>query len=339
MSASTRITFEAGPTHSGIEEALNLVRVAEKADADAIKFQYLDADRLVADREKRIDFKVWENGSLVHRVDSLHRILKRRELAREDWVNLHQAAKDAGLDFYCTASYADEFEWLMYGLEVDGVKVASADIDNLPLLHWLHHNTPERVEIQIDTGSANIWEVDRAVDILGDPLVHHVPSGYPAHLPSIHLRVISTLKMMYPELEIGFSDHSPGWEMDIAAVTLGADLVEKTITFDRRRQEIEHCFSLEPEEAKEFVQKIRELEVALGSTRRTIPSLVLDSRKGFRRSVYLTKPLKEGEEIRAEHLELRRPGYNGVPPEALHIVKGRTAKRPLAVGPLRWSDV
>jgi N,N'-diacetyllegionaminate synthase len=331
---SCRVVFEAGPTHSGLEEALKLVAAAK--DADAIKFQLIDADRLVADREKLIGFKVWENGNMVDRAESLHAILKRRELSEDDWLELRYAAKDAGLDFYCTATYEDEFDFLMDDMNVDAVKVASADIDNLPLLRYLAGSD---TEVHIDTGSANIWEVDRAVEILREPVIHHVPSGYPAHLPSIHLNVIKTLKLMYPEHLIGFSDHSPGWDMDIAAVALGAGLVEKTITLDRKRQEIEHCFSLEPDDAKGFVKRIRDLEIALGSTRRTIPHMELASRKGYRRSVYLTRTIPAGHVIMPDALELRRPGFDGIPPEALSIVSGRPAKRDLSPGPLKWSDV
>lgn len=331
----TRIVFEAGPTHSGIEEALKLVEVASAAGADAIKFQMVDADRLVADREKLIGFSVLENGSMVERTESLHKILKRRELSPDDWGYLREDARQNGLEFYCTACYEDEFDLLVEDMEVDAVKVASADIDNLPLLRYLA-DYPSRVEIHIDTGSANIWEVDRAVEILHDPVIHHVPSGYPAHQPSIHLRVIQTLRMMYPEHTIAFSDHSPGWEMDIAAIALGAQLVEKTITLDRRKPEIEHCFSLEPEEAKTFVDRVEALEEALGSTRRTIPEHILWNRQGFRRSIYLNKPVKEGEPI--EDVELRRPGY-GISPEFLPLIKGREAKKPLAGGLLRWEDV
>lgn len=333
MPSEVRIVLEAGPTHTGLVEALELVKAAK--GADAIKFQLIDADRLVADRLQPIAFKVVENGAMAEREASLYEILKRRELTREEWKTLRNGTKQAGLDFYCTACYEDEFEFL-FDLGVDAVKVASSDIDNLPLLRWLHLNTPEDAEIHIDTGSANIWEVDRAVEILGNPVIHHVPSGYPAHLPSIHLRMISTLRMMYPGHTIGFSDHSPGWEMDIAAVSLGAQLIEKTITLDRRRQEIEHCFSLEPDEIPTFIERIRDLETALGSTRRTIPPDILANRQGFRRSVHLTKPVGAGEPI--EEVELRRPGF-GISPDFIDYVRGRKAKRPLKAGPLRWEDL
>ncbi len=333
MPSETRIVFEAGPTHSGLEEALRLVEAAK--GADAIKFQLVNADRLVADRNKLISYKVMQNGgAMVDKAESLYQILKRRELEEDDWLELRYAAKDAGLDFYCTACYEDEFDFLLNDMNVDAVKVASADIDNLPLLRYL---SVAGTEVHIDTGSANIWEVDRAVEILGNPVIHHVPSGYPAHLPSIHLNVIKTLKLMYPEHVIAFSDHSPGWEMDVAAVALGAELVEKTITLNRYKQEIEHCFSLEPDETAVFIQRIRDLEGALGSTRRTIPHHILANRQGFRRSVYLTRPVAIGEPV--EDLELRRPGDGEIPPDMLELVRGRVATRNLAAGPLRWGDL
>ncbi len=338
----TRVVFEAGPTHSGIDEALALVAAAK--GADAIKFQLIDADRLVADHEKRIAFKVLDNGEMSERTESLHAILKRRELEPDDWLALRDAASEAGLAFYSTAAYEDEFDFLIKEMEVDGVKIASADIDHLPLLRYVADRVStaaHEVEVHLDTGSGELWEIDRAVTTLREGgvtrvVIHHVPSGYPAHTESINLRMLGTLRMMFPDHTIGFSDHSPGTSMDFAAIALGAELVEKTLTLDRTRPEIEHSFSLEPNEVAPFIAKVRELEIALGSTRRVLPADVLASRQGFRRSLYLTEPVKKGEPI--EPIECRRPGY-GIPPASEAIIKGRTAKRDLTPGLLDWDDL
>jgi sialic acid synthase SpsE len=143
--------------------------------------------------------------------------------------------------------------------------------------------------------------------------------------------MITTLKTMFPGYSIAFSDHSPGWEMDIAAVALGADMVEKTITLDRTIKSCEHSFSLESADAKRFVKSIRELETALGSTRRVIPSSEKKKRKIARRSPYALKHLKAGAIIRADDFEFKRPGF-GITSEEFEFFKGKKLIRDIKSG-------
>ena len=137
--------------------------------------------------------------------------------------------------------------------------------------------------------------------------------------------------MMFPNYGIAFSDHSPGWDMDIAAVALGADMVEKTITLDRTTKSCEHSFSLEPADAKRFVDSIRKVEMAMGNTRRTIPTTVKASRKKARRSPYAMKPLRAGEVIRREDFEFKRPGF-GITSEEFDYFIGKTVSKPIKEG-------
>ncbi len=327
------IVFEAGPTHSGYESALKLIDVAAESGADAIKFQVMDVDRLMgedvefsykilADKKKEIYKEVKE---------SLKSILKRRELSFDEWKKLKEYADSRNLDFICTAMFPEEIDFLV-DIGVKSIKIASSDINNYPLMR---HCAKKGVNIQIDTGSAEIWEIEKAVREIekagnDNIIIHHCPSGYPSPLEGIHLNMIPTLRRLFPKYAIGFSDHSPGWEMDIAAVSLGALVLEKTITLDRATPSIEHCFSLEPEDAKRFVDVIRKLEIALGEQRRVMPPDDR-ARKKARRSIFAVRDIKQGDEITADKIDLKRPGY-GIGPEFYDMVIGAKARRDIPAG-------
>jgi sialic acid synthase SpsE len=143
-------------------------------------------------------------------------------------------------------------------------------------------------------------------------IIHQCPSGYPAHLDSINLRIIETLRQMFP-YPVAFSDHTPGATMDIAAVAIGANLVEKTITLDRTTRSVEHVMSLEPAEMAQFVQTIADLQRALGSPRRIMHEVERKRRLAVRRSVFLDAPVKEGQRLRDAEILFRRPGFGFTP--------------------------
>ncbi len=230
------ITYEAGPTHSGIASAKELVRHAAQSGADAVKFQLLDPDRLVADRKLPFSYDVLADaatGRTETVTEPLYDILCRRTLSETEWRELKAYSDSLGLAFFCTALFDDEIDFLV-AIGCQSIKIASADLNHYPLLRKVARTG---LNIQLDTGNGSLGEMETAVDIIRregneNIIIHHCPSGYPARLQSINLRVITTLRQMFP-YPIAYSDHTPGWDMDIAAVTLGASLVEKTITLDR----------------------------------------------------------------------------------------------------------
>jgi sialic acid synthase SpsE len=200
------------------------------------------------------------------------------------------------------------------------------------------------MNVQLDTGNATIGEVEEAVDICrsegnNNIIIHNCPSGYPARLESINLKLIPTLKRMFPEYPIAYSDHTPGWEMDVAAVALGANLVEKTITTDRTTRSVEHIFSLEPTEMKDFVQTIRDIETALGQTRRILYPEEREKRKNVRRSAHLKHAVNKRSELKLENIEFRRPGF-GIAPNTLESLLGCRYRYDLEAGHrLSFSDL
>lgn len=311
------ITYEAGPTHDGLGSAKRLVKYANDAGADAVKFQIFDPDLLVADRKQLFSYEVLidpATGKTETVEESLHEILCRRCLTHDEWRELKSYSDSLNLAFFATVAFDNDIAFLAE-LNCHSIKIASADVNHLPLLKKAAQTG---MCIQLDTGNATLGEIETAVDIIrreGNEhiIIHQCPSGYPARLESINLNIIKTLKQMFP-YPVAFSDHTPGWDMDIAAVALGANLVEKTITEDRTTRSVEHIMSLEPGDMDAFIKAIRDLEVALGSQRRILHDDELKKRMMIRRSLYLRTSVKKGMLLSDAEFDFRRPG-TGIPPD------------------------
>ncbi len=311
------IVLEAGPTHDGLETAKELVRHAAEAGADAVKFQILDPERLVADKKQLFSFDILANretGETKKVSEPLYDILKRRAMEHDEWRKLKKYSDSLGLSFFATVGFEDEIE-LLEELGCDSIKIASADVNHIPLIRRAARTG---ICLQLDTGNSSLGEIEMAVDAIRSEgneniIIHQCPSGYPARLDSVNLNIVPTLKQMfgYPA---AYSDHVLGWEMDIAAVAMGANLVEKTITLDRMTPQVEHAMSLEPKDMAGFVQSIRDLEVAMGSSRRILKPEELEKRKAIRRSIHLAEPAKEGQRLGDVKVEFRRPGH-GIGPD------------------------
>lgn len=336
------VTYEAGPTHDGLESARTLVSLAAKAGADAVKFQILDPDRLVADRTQPFSYDVLVDkttGTTETVTEPLYDILCRRTLTEGEWRALKDHADAAEVAFFATVAFEDELDFAV-SLGCHSVKIASADVNHHP---FIRRAARTGLCLQLDTGNATIGEIETAVDVIRTEgneniIIHHCPSGYPARLESINLRVIPTLKRMFP-YPIAYSDHTPGWDMDVAAVAFGANLVEKTITLDRMTRSVEHIFSLDPEDTTAFIQVIRDLETALGGPRRVMTGEERTRRLAIRRSVHARTDLPAGHVLDEHDLDYRRPGY-GIPPSAVDTLVGARLKRGVQAGELlHWADL
>ena len=305
------ITFEVGPTHNGLSSAKNLVSQAAKAGADAVKFQMLDADRLVADKKVMFEYDILYKNNKTKRVkDSLYNLLKKRMLKPEEWIELKKFADKKKIHFFATPGFIEEIVFLVK-IGCKCIKIASSDVNHFPLIR---HAAKKKVCIQLDTGNSTLKEIENAIKIIEKEknrniIIHHCPSGYPAKTKGINLNIIKTLKKTF-SYPIAFSDHSPGWEMDIAAVSMGANLVEKTITEDRTTKSVEHIFSIEKEDLKKFVDKIHSLEIALGNHKRIMTKEELKKREFVRRSAYLKKTAIKGTFLQDLEIEFRRPGFS-----------------------------
>lgn len=331
----TFIVFEAGPTHDGYETACKLVDVAADAGADAVKFQIVDADILVPDRAQQFSYEYLadrESGRAETISESLWEILKRRELSQQEWCDLAAYCKSKKVAFFSTVTNEKEME-LLASFGADTVKICSGDIT---YHHLLRLAAGYDWAVQVDTGGATLAEVEQGIEVLEEAgckkiIVNHCPSGYPARLESINLRVLTTLQQMYPDYPVAFSDHTPGDTMDVAAVSLGAHMIEKTITLDRTVRSPEHIMSLEPHEADSFIRTIREVETAMGSPRRLMTEEERVAHVGARRSLLAARDLEQGDVLTQEDIAYARPG-GGIAPNHDNLVLGRTVKAPLKAG-------
>ena len=336
------VTFEVGPTHSGLESAKRLIRHAANAKADAVKFQMTDPDRLVADPHVSFTYSILidrETGATKEVEEPLYDILKRRALTTDEWRKLKQYSDSLGLAFFATAGFPEQIDFLVE-LGCHSIKIASADVNHKPLLRQA---AATGTCLQIDTGNANLGEIEAAVDLIvgegnDNIIIHHCPSGYPARLEGINLNIISTLKQMFP-YPIAFSDHSPGSDMDVAAIALGVDLVEKTLTEDRTTPSIEHIMSIEPQEAKAFVKLMHDIQKAMGKSRRVLHDAELKRRSNIRRSAFLASPAAMGTPLSNLSIDFRRPGH-GIGPDVFETLFECVTIRDLCAGHcLRMSDL
>jgi len=311
------ITFEIGPTHNGIESAKRLIKYALDAGANAVKFQIFDPDRLVSDKNQMFSYGILKDritGEIEIIEEPLYDLFVRRSLTNKEWKEVKSFCDELGVAFFATVGFDDEVDFLEE-LNCHSIKIASADVNHFPLLR---RAAKTGMCVQLDTGMSSLDEIQSAVDVISSEgndniIIHQCPSGYPAHLESINLNIIKTLKKTF-KYPIAFSDHTPGNEMDIAAVALGANLLEKTITEDRMTRSVEHVMSIEPNEMKSFIKTIREVEIGLGSEQRILHAEEISKRDEVRRSVYLRSEGKAEQKLCDCDIEFRRPGF-GLSPD------------------------
>jgi N-acetylneuraminate synthase len=322
------IIAEAGVNHNGDPAAAHsLVDAAKQAGADAVKFQTFITSQLVIPAAPMAAYQR-ENVGLDQ---SQYDLLKKLELPFADFARLQQHANSENLMFLSTADDVESVDFLD-SIGVPAFKIASGEIDNFPLLR---HIATKGRPIILSTGMATLGEVEAAVRSIEDAGNHeivllHCVSSYPAPASSCNLRAIETLAKCfgYP---VGFSDHTQGIEVSLAAIARGACLIEKHFTLDKNLPGPDHKVSLTPQEFAELTRCARNIEAALGSGIKRPSSGELETRKVVRRCIVTNRAIREGEVIRESDLKLMRTA-GGLAPMMLPMVTGRQAK--CAIGAL-----
>lgn len=332
---SLYLAAEIGPTVTSLETALQLVEVIAQAGFDAVKVQMLDHERLVGDPALEV---TWRNAGGQERRAPMREILARRHLSADDWTTVFRQAEKRALDIIATVDFPATLD-LALKLGAGGIKVCSGDLNNTA---WIREVGQAAPHVLLDTGAGDLGEIERAMDaaVGTAPKVTlvHCPSGYPAPLPSIHLRMLSTLAALFPGVRLGFAGHNPGWYIEAAALALGATYIEKTVCLSRSVDLPEFMFSLEPGETFAFVCAMGEVRAALGQARRPVDEHARRRKAPARRSAYAARDLRIGESLTAKDIEWRRPG-GGIEPDLADLLWGRVVTRALPVGHrLTWDD-
>lgn len=316
---------EIGNNHNGrAETAAAMMRAFAAAGADAVKFQTFEPEDLVSPLVPASRYPAWDVGGRYERwVDFLRTLV----LPRESYPALVALARELGVAFLSTATSVESAEFLAQ-VGADGIKVASMDVDNLPLLRAIGTTA---LPVIISTGMSTVAEIEEAAGCFDRQrlAVLHCVSNYPLDHEDANLRNIPALASRLG-LPVGFSDHSVGHELPLAAVALGAAVVEKHVTFDRAcHDKAEHHFSMTPPEFTQMVNAIRAVETALGTPERDLGAAEQGSRGEYRRSLFVARDIAAGERIEAADVRCVRPA-SSVPPRYRDRVEGARARRPLA---------
>lgn len=321
----TLIIAEAGVNHNGdLDRARELVRIAAAAGADLVKFQTFSADRLTAAHAPKAEYQLAATGA----EQSQQEMIRQLELSDDDHRVLLAECRDAGIGFFSTGFDAEAIDFLIE-LGVDRIKVPSGEITNLPLLR---HVAAKRLPVILSTGMADHEEVAAAVAVLteqidrADLTILHCNTEYPTPMRDVNLHAMRAMGEAFGT-SVGYSDHTLGIEVAIAAVALGASVIEKHFTIDRSLPGPDHAASLEPKELVAMVEAIRNIEAAVSGdgVKRPSPSEARN-RPIARRSIVAARAIRAGELLDDGNLAAKRPG-TGLSPMAWDRVVGTTAGR------------
>jgi N,N'-diacetyllegionaminate synthase len=325
----TLIIAEAGVNHNGdMGLARQLIDAAADAGADAVKFQTFIADNLVTRAARKADYQV--DRLMV--AESQHTMLRRLELTRAMHEELIAHCTKRGIEFFSTAFDGDSIQ-LLSDLGLTTFKIPSGEITNLPYIRQIGKRGGR---VLLSTGMATLGEVESAIDALeragtsrDSITVLHCTTEYPTPMHDVNLRAMCSIRDAFA-VTVGYSDHTPGVEVAIAAVALGATVIEKHFTMDRRLPGPDHKASLEPAELKAMVTAIRNVEVSLGDGVKRVSAVEERNKVSARKSIVAALPIKKGDLFSTGNLTVKRPG-TGLSPMLWDVIVGRTAARDFVV--------
>ncbi|MBT6008607.1 MAG: N-acetylneuraminate synthase [Rhodobacterales bacterium] len=320
---SVFIIAEAGVNHNGsIGNAYRLIDVAVESGANAVKFQTFRAESLVSKSAKKADYQKQTTNEL----ESQFEMIKKLELDVDAHKKLIKYCNEKGIMFLSTPFDHDSIN-LLNELDLKIFKIPSGEITNLP---YLRHIGSLAKQVILSTGMSTLQEVGDALTILVDAgtkkeniTVLHANTMYPTPMEDVNLNAMQTMRQEF-NVAVGYSDHTLGIEVDIAAVTMGASIIEKHFTLDKAMKGPDHKASLDPAELKAMVTSIRNVENALGDgiklpSRSEQPNMVV-----ARKSILASQVIKKGDTLTEENIVIKRPG-NGMSPMKWDEVVGSVA--------------
>lgn len=321
----TIIIAEAGVNHNGsLTIAKEMIVAASEAGADYIKFQTFVTENLVSKDANQAEYQKKNLGNETSQFEMLSKL----ELSVKDHYDLINCCKRNKIAFFSTAHDIGSID-LLVKLHLPLWKIPSGEITNLPYLKKIGSL---KSSVIISTGMATLGEIEAAIELLEQSgtnrdqiTVLHCTTEYPAPLDEINLKAMVTIGRAF-KVRFGYSDHTEGIEIPLAAVAMGATVIEKHFTLDRRMQGPDHKASLEPFELKKMIDGIRNIEIALGNGIKKPSSSEIKNRVATRKSIVAAKPISNGEILSDENLTVKRPG-DGLSPMLWEQLTGTKAKR------------
>lgn len=320
------IIAEAGVNHNGsMETAKKLIDVAAIAGVDYVKFQSFNADKLASKNAKKAEY---QHKNMSDEDDSQYAMLKKLELSPAQHIELINYCNEKGVKFFSTAFDLDSIDFLET-LKLGLWKVPSGEITNYP---YLKRIALKHEPVIISTGMCDMVDIENAIAVFdknGLPreqvTILHCNTEYPTPMEDVNLKAMESIANKF-NVKVGYSDHTQGIEVSIAAVALGACIVEKHFTLDRNMDGPDHKASLEPEELKCMVAAIRNIEKAIGSNEKKVSISEQKNIAVARKSIVAATEIGKGELFTEENITVKRPG-TGISPMLWESVVGNTAKK------------
>lgn len=337
MKRGTLIIAEAGVNHNGsIELARRLVDAAKASGADIVKFQTFKSEKIIAKSARTADYQAQNTGGQ----DDQLEMIKKLELTYDEFRELQRHCREVGIEFLSTPDEEDSLDFLVDELGLRTVKIGSGELNNFP---YLARIARKNLPIILSTGMATLGEVERAIAVIrsetdAEITLLHCTTNYPCPMEEVNLRAMSTLAAAF-KVEVGYSDHTLGMEVPLAAVAMGARVIEKHFTLDRSMDGPDHAASMDPDEFRRMVDAIRNIEKALGDgVKRPNPSEER-IKEVVRKRVVAARDLAVGEVLAPESLVMKRCN-EGMFAEHLELVLGRPLSRSVAADSgIIWDDL
>lgn len=319
------IIAEIGVNHNGcMDTAKKLIDLSVEAEADIVKFQTFKSDDLTSDLAPLAEYQLKNSPELINQKI----LLQKLELNNNDHILLKEYSNNAGIEFLSTGFTVQSIDYLAK-LGLKRWKVPSGEINNIPLLKKIAIQQQPTI---LSTGMSTLGEIELALKTLYDNdleknkiTVMHCNTAYPTPMEDVNLKAMQTIKNCFG-INVGYSDHTCGIEASIAAVAMGAEVIEKHITLDKNMKGPDHKASIEPEELHELVKSIRNIEKALGDGIKRPTKSEMKNIKVARKSIVALNYIKKGEPYSEENLCIKRPG-TGLPPTMLDLILGTRSNR------------
>ena len=323
----TLVIAEAGVNHNGdVEIAKKLCWAAKEAGADIVKFQTWITEKIITKEVKQADYQIENTGSN----QSQYEMLKSLELDFRQFQEIKEYCDKIGIQFASTADEEESLDFLI-DLGIPFIKIGSGELSNIPFLRYCGS---KKKPIILSTGMGTLSDVEMAINAIktggaNDITLLHCTTNYPCPFDKVNLKAMETLKRAFG-YGVGYSDHTQGIEVPIAAVALGARVIEKHFTLDKNMSGPDHIASTEPDEFKAMVQSIRNIEVSLGTGYKTPTDTEIEISKVVLKRIVAKQNIEKGKVIKEEDICIKR-SMEGLPANAWDLIVGTVARKSYSI--------